>query len=66
MKAKVWIPEDAENGIPTDTPVTLELAREDAAPIFCGVVRKSMAGKEKGQSCLYIEADKLENDEQSF
>ena len=38
-------------------PVILEYIKEGAAPIFCGVVKKSIAGKEKGQSCLYIEAE---------
>lgn len=38
-------------------PIILEYIKEGAAPVFCGVVKKSIAGKEKGQSCLYIEAE---------
>lgn len=38
-------------------PVILEQVKKKATSIFCGVVKKSIFGKEKGQSCLYIEAE---------
>ena len=57
MKAGLWVSEEAGKGIHTDMPVVLELAGESAVPIFCGVVKRSTVGKEKGQSCIYIEAE---------
>lgn len=57
MKAKVWVSEEEKKGLSAGMPVTLERTGKGAAPIFCGVVKKSTAGKEKGQDCLYIEAE---------
>ncbi|NBH20289.1 hypothetical protein D3Z55_23580 [Clostridiaceae bacterium] len=57
MKAGVWIPEEAGKEIHTDMRVALEFTGEGSAPVFCGVVKKSTAGRRKGQSCLYIEAE---------
>ena len=57
MKVGVWVSDEEEKVLQVGVPVILEYIKEGAAPIFCGVVKKSIAGKEKGQSCLYIEAE---------
>ena len=57
MKVGVWVSDEEEKVLQVGVPVILEHIKEGTAPIFCGVVKKSIAGKEKGQSCLYIEAE---------
>ena len=57
MKIGVWVSDEEEKVLQVGVPVILEHIKEGAAPVFCGVVKKSIAGKEKGQSCLYIEAE---------
>lgn len=72
MQAGVWAAEGAGKEIHAGMPVVLEVAGEGAAPVFCGVVTACTAGKEKGQDCLYIEAETgsvlldMEKGERSF
>ena len=54
MKVGVWVSDEEEKVLQVGVPVILEYIREGAAPIFCGVVKKSIAGKEKGQSSFTL------------
>ena len=55
MKAGIWVPEEIRGEIRPDMQVILEL--EAGTPVFCGVVKRAAAGKEKGQDCVYLEAE---------
>ena len=49
MKAGIWVPEEIRGEIRPDMQVILE--PEAGTPVFCGVVKRAAAGKEKGQDC---------------
>ena len=54
MKLGVWVSDEKEKVLQIGVPVILEYIREGAAPIFCGVVKKSIAGKEKGKAAFTL------------
>ena len=55
MKAGLWVPDGMEKEIRPGMEVTLEL--DGGGPVFCGIVERAAAGKEKGLGCVYIEAE---------
>lgn len=55
MKVGIWVSEGEREGLRTGMPVILEV--DGGGPVFCGVVKKATVGKEKGQGCVYIEAE---------
>ena len=54
MTAGLWIPEETRKELHLNMQVILEL--DGGGPVFCGVVERATAGKEKGQDCVYLEA----------
>lgn len=48
MKAGVWVSDEAGKVLQVGMPVILEYIKEGAAPIFCGVVKRSIFWKRKG------------------
>ena len=55
MKAGLWVPDGMEKEICPGMEVALEL--DGGGPVFCGIVERAAAGKEKGLGCVYIEAE---------
>ena len=55
MKAGLWVPDGTQKGIRPGMEIALEL--DSGGPVFCGIVERAVAGKEKGQGCVYIEAE---------